>query len=300
MLYSGCFITGGRGKIVVTDVGDQTEFGLIAKELSGDATGTTPLQEKLARLGKIITIIGASVAALVFIFQVVVAVMNGTATFDVISQAFITSIVFIVAAVPEGLPTIVAISLALNIIKMSKENALVKKLVACETIGSINVICSDKTGTLTENRMTVTDVYIDGRIIKPEDLELNRLSYNMLVNSTADVDYRGETPKFIGNPTECAMLVAYGKGKETTDSYETVREDAEVEHTYSFSSETKNMTTVVREGNVYNAYSKGSPEKILAQCIHILIQDEVKPLTDAIRKEIEAAIIGFQEKQTAS
>nr|WP_245612077.1 calcium-translocating P-type ATPase, PMCA-type [endosymbiont 'TC1' of Trimyema compressum] len=296
MLYSGCFITGGRGKIIVTEVGDQTEFGLIARELSGDETWTTPLQEKLARLGKIITIFGATAAALVFIFQVVIAVMNGNATFEIISQAFITSIVFIVTAVPEGLPTIVAISLALNIIKMSKENALVKKLVACETIGSINVICSDKTGTLTENRMTVTGVFIDGKIIKPEDLNLNRLAYNMLVNSTADVDYRGESPKFIGNPTECAMLVAYGKGKDTTDSYETVREDAEIAHSYSFSSETKNMTTVVRDGNEYDAYSKGSPEKILAQCTHILINDKVKPLTDDIRKEIEDAIIGFQEK----
>lgn len=296
MLYSGCFITGGNGRIVVTEVGDDTEFGQIARELAGDANGTTPLQEKLARLGKTITIIGASVAALVFIFQLVQALINGNATFEVISQAFITSIVFIVAAVPEGLPTIVAISLALNIIKMSKENALVKKLVACETVGCIDVICSDKTGTLTENRMTVTDIYTDGEIVKPEALKLNRLVYNMLVNSTADVDQRGEVPKFIGNPTECAMLVAYGKGEDTTDSYETVREDAEIAHVYSFSSETKNMTTVVKDGHEFDAYSKGSPEKILAQCKAILIGDEVKPLTAEMRKDIEDKITGFQEK----
>ena len=295
MLYFGCFITDGRCKIIVTEVGDQTEFGLIARELSVDETRITPLQENLTKLGKIITLFGAIVATLVFIFQLITSIINGNATLEVILQAFIAGIVFIVAAVPEGLPTIMAISLAFNIVKMSKKNALVKKIIACETIGSINVICLDKTGTLTENRMTVTDICIDGKIIKPEDLKLNHLVYNMLVNSTADIDCRGESLKFIGNPTECAMLVAYSKGKDNIESYKTIRKNAEIVHSYSFSSETKNMTTVVKDDNKYYAYSKGSSEKILTQCTHILIHDKVNLLTDNIKKEIESVIIGFQE-----
>ena len=158
MLYSGCFVTAGNGRAVVTAVGDDTEFGKIARELRAANTGMTPLQEKLAKLGKVIAVVGSIVAALVFVLQVARFVASGTASFDTISEAFITSITLIVAAVPEGLPTIVAACLAVNIIKMSKQNALVKKMVACETIGCINVICSDKTGTLTYATPTVAKV----------------------------------------------------------------------------------------------------------------------------------------------
>ena len=141
--------------MLVTGVGNDTEFGQIAQELSSIEKTTTPLQEKLDRLGKGITILGSSAAAIVFLIQIIQFAMNHTISLDTVSEAFITSIVLIVAAVPEGLPTIVAVSLALNIIKMSRENALVKKMIACETIGCVNIICSDKTGTLTENKMTV-------------------------------------------------------------------------------------------------------------------------------------------------
>ena len=142
MLYSGCFITGGTGKMVVTNVGDNTEFGLIAREIQTDKGGQTPLQEKMARLGKVITLIGSAAAALIFIIQLIVLCVQGAASFESVSNIFITSIVLIVAAVPEGLPTIVAISLSINIARMAKQNALVKKMIACETIGCNNVITS--------------------------------------------------------------------------------------------------------------------------------------------------------------
>ena len=116
--------------MLVTGVGNDTEFGQIAQELSSIEKTTTPLQEKLDKLGKQITVLGASAAAIVFAIEVLQFVMNGQLNLDTVSDAFITSIVLIVAAVPEGLPTIVAVSLALNIIKMSKENALVKKMIA--------------------------------------------------------------------------------------------------------------------------------------------------------------------------
>ena len=188
MLYSGCFVTAGNGRAVVTAMGDDTKFGKIARELRAADTGMTPLQEKLAKLGKVIAVVGSIVAALVFMLQVARFVASGTASFDTISEAFITSIMLIVATVPEGLPTIVAACLAVNIIKMSKQNALVKKMVACETIGCINVICSDKTGTLTQNRMTVIEVYnAPGRTLeKPEQIRNRMLLENFCVNGTAE------------------------------------------------------------------------------------------------------------------
>lgn len=272
MLYSGCFVTAGNGRAVVTAVGDDTEFGKIARELRAANTGMTPLQEKLAKLGKVIAVVGSIVAALVFVLQVARFMASGTASFDTISEAFITSITLIVAAVPEGLPTIVAACLAVNIIKMSKQNALVKKMVACETIGCINVICSDKTGTLTQNRMTVIEAYnAPGRALeKPEQIRNRMLLENFCVNGTADVTFPGATeaeagamPEFIGNPTECALLVAAHKAGL---DYRIRRERATVLHTYPFSSETKSMTTVVRDGDGITVFAKGSPEKMLDLC----------------------------------
>ena len=269
MLYSGCFITGGSGKAVVTGVGDNTEFGKIARELTNQDKSSTPLQEKLARLGKLITMLGAIAAALIFVIQIIELAVagfpsDGAEVFRLISGAFIDSIVLIVAAVPEGLPTIVAVTLAINIIKMSKQNALVKKLVACETVGCINVICSDKTGTLTENRMTVTDVQMGNTRLSPDKIPSDSaLIRGFCVNSTADVHFNGDRTEFIGNPTECAMLVAAHKsGVE----YQSVRSGYRQIYRYPFSSETKNMTTVVDEMGEIIAYTKGSPEKIIAMC----------------------------------
>ncbi|MBW5395415.1 magnesium-transporting ATPase, partial [Brachyspira hampsonii] len=206
MAYSGSFVTTGNGKMIVTSVGDATEFGKIARELSKTQKTSTPLQEKLAQLGKRIAMFGITAAAVVFIIQVVNFIRTGNANFTTISEAFITSIVLIVASVPEGLPTIVAVSLSINIIKMAKQNALVKKMVACETIGSVNVICSDKTGTLTENKMTLNKLFANGEYIEPENIKNEKIIKNFAINSTADVDYKDGIAKFLGNPTECALL----------------------------------------------------------------------------------------------
>lgn len=283
MLYSGCFITGGSGKMVVTQVGDGTEFGKIAKELSAVEKNSTPLQEKMGRLGKTITVLGGVAAAVVFAVQIVTLILNGTVSFDAVSQAFITSIILIVAAVPEGLPTIVAVSLAVNIIKMSKQNALVKKMVACETVGCVNIICSDKTGTLTENRMTVTDIYADGILQKPDGLKNEMLLRNFCVNSTADVYFEDARPEFIGNPTECALLAA---AAEAGRDYKEQRSRSDVVRVFPFSSEEKDMTTIVRQDGKYISYTKGSPEKIISLC----------GISAGKKSEIEKEIISFQEK----
>ncbi|MDR2942432.1 MAG: calcium-translocating P-type ATPase, PMCA-type [Treponema sp.] len=269
MLYSGTFITSGFGKLLVTAVGGKTEFGKIAHELGGAEETTTPLQERLGRMGKMITIFGVIAASVVFISQLITFAVRGEFVFQNIIDAFITSIVLIVAAVPEGLPTIVAVSLSLNIIKLSKQNALVKKIIASETVGCINVICSDKTGTLTENKMTVNGKITDEKILN-----------NICVNSTAEI---GKDGLFIGNPTECALLTSAEKAGW---NYHQRRADAGVVKVFSFSSEKKNMTTIVKEQNGFTAYSKGSPEKIFLLCG----MDETK------RAEIEKQITLMQEK----
>ena len=231
MLFSGTFITGGHGRMIVTAVGDHTEFGRIAGELA-----STEKSE------------------------------------------------LIVAAVPEGLPTIVAVSLAITIIKMSKQNTLVKKMIACETIGCINVICSDKTGTLTENRMTVTAVYADGSLFPPEQMKHPFLEKNFCINSTAEAYFQENgSSRFIGNPTECALLAAAWK---CGTSYQEERKNAEIVHVFPFSSETKNMTTLLKQGTSVRVYTKGSPEKILSMC----------SIPAEERRNVETTIANFQKK----
>ncbi len=269
MLYSGTYITSGFGKMVVTAVGNHTEFGQVAQELTTADRTSTPLQEKLSRLGKTITVFGVIAAAIVFITQLISFALHDGLVFEEIMEAFVTSIVLIVAAVPEGLPTIVAVSLSINIIKLSKHNALVKKMIASETVGCINVICSDKTGTLTENKMTVIGGIKDPAIL-----------YNICVNSTAELGVDGT---FIGNPTECALLVAAG---ESGFDYRNYRHEADLRSVFPFSSEEKDMTTITRDTGNCIAYTKGSPEKIFRSC----------DLSNAEQKAIEAQMEEYQRK----
>lgn len=269
MLHSGTYVVGGFGKLIVTAVGNETEFGKIAKELSGEEKSATPLQEKLGRLGKTVTVFGVAAAAIVFVAQLISFALHEGLVLEEVMQAFVAGVVLIVAAVPEGLPTIVAVSLSINIIKLAKRNALVKKLIASETVGCVNVICSDKTGTLTENRMTVVGDVCNNWILR-----------NICLNSTADV---GENSAFIGNPTECAMLTAAGKSGL---DYRECRSGADLAHVFPFSSEEKDMTTIVEEPEGFIAYTKGSPEKVFRSC----------NLSDKERGELEGQILEHQRK----
>ena len=269
---------------MVTAVGNNTEFGQIAKELSSIEKDTTPLQEKLDRLGKVITVLGATAAFIVFAIQIIGFAMSHTMNWETVSDAFITSIVLIVAAVPEGLPTIVAVSLALNIIKMSRENALVKKMIACETVGCINIICSDKTGTLTENKMTVQQIYAKGELLEPEKLTDVCLLENFCINSNANVTIEDGKDSFIGNPTECALLVA---ARKAGWDYTKKREEADIAHIFPFSSQKKDMSTILRTAEGYMLYVKGNPEKIMNLSVN---------LSDEEKNALEEKITSFQSR----
>ncbi len=258
MLYAGSFVTAGTGLMVVTAVGMGTEFGRIAAALAGQGGGKTPLQERLAHLGKWVTLAGIAAATLVFAVQLGQDFFHhGGISWRLLGEAFISAIVLIVACVPEGLPTIVAMSLAINVLKMAKQNALVKKLVACETIGCVTFICSDKTGTLTENRMAVLAlVDAEGTRCAPE----GDLLTNLCVNATADLTADGKG--FVGNPTEGALLVAAAKEGHDPAA---LRATARIVSVEPFSSDTKRMVTRLG-GDRPLTLMKGSPEVVLAAC----------------------------------
>lgn len=286
MLYSGNYVTNGYGKMVITAVGDGTEFGKIARELTRTGRSSTPLQEKLAKLGKTITILGVAAAAVVFLSELVSFAVSGGLVFENVLEAFVTSIVLIVAAVPEGLPTIVAVSLSINIIKLSRQNALVKKMIASETVGCINVICSDKTGTLTENKMTVSSFY-DGKWHETAvGLSSDWMVHNICLNTTADVSPSGA---FLGNPSECAMLNFYEHSElreKTGKSYREERSDHDVLMAFPFSSELKHMTTISKVDGKIISYVKGSPEALFSMCV----------LSEQQKIEIDRYITAVQEK----
>lgn len=322
MIYAGTFVIYGQGTAVVTAVGDGTEMGNIASELKKSLKKSTPLQEKLGKLSKIISLVGISIAAVIFIFEVIKLYLNGNISFEAVEKVFVTDIALIVAAVPEGLPTIVAMTLALNVIKMAKTNALVRKLVACETIGCVNVICSDKTGTLTKNKMTVIDIWNNGEMIKPRDLKSGFMIENFTVNSTADINIYGDKVKFLGNPTECALLKAFSETADRDNNkykylpddaqkevcvtsipdekeslnYKDIRNSANVIFQYPFSSDKKSMTTLLNGNSIYRAYTKGSPEKIISLCNRIIVDDKVIGFTDELKNKVNNEIEKLQKE----
>ena len=288
MVYSGCFVSSGNAEALVTKVGEKTEFGKIANELNDNKeNNSTPLQEKLAKLSKIISVFGISAAGVAFLFQILIYFLKSNLTISGVLEIFINSVALIVACVPEGLPTTVAISLAINVIRMSKENALVKKMIACETVGCINVICSDKTGTLTKNQMSVSYVSNGNETttcLNKNDIELIN---NFCLNNTSDIRYEDNKLKFIGNPTECALLEAINREGL---NYDKIRNEYEVIFTIPFSSETKRMIVVTKSKKDSNIviYIKGSPEKVLDICNQhndkeLLLKDMAKFQEKAMR-----------------
>ena len=300
MLFGGTLIALGTATMVVTAIGDHTEMGSIAKEL-GEREEDTPLQIKLDNLGKKISQISTAVAGMLFVYMLVqiiqeapihMSLANGqafrnsmkglAACFPEIKTAFVVCEALIVAAVPEGLTTMINITLAITMKQMAKINALVRKKEACETIGSVSVICSDKTGTLTQNRMQVAKVYLEGHYVEPSKLsEHKEFVHNCLINSTADVDYSSPEPKYIGSATECALL------RLCKDfNYQTAREISDIVRQVPFNSQNKYMLTMIHTPNHYILYSKGAPEVILEQCGYELIEGSMKPLTGMRKQEI--------------
>lgn len=295
MVFGGTFVAYGKGKFVVTSIGDSSEMGKIAQNLCKNDL-PTPLQGKLSDLGTMISKVSSLIALALFVVMVIKLVSQKTVQVDTsgffpfldsiapIKTSFVVCVALIVAAVPEGLPTMINMTLAITMQKMAKINALVRKKEACETIGSVSVICSDKTGTLTQNRMSVEKVYLNNRFVDyAEGKTHNYFVENCLVNSTADIEKNDEGIKYLGNATECALLV-YNQDED----YIEYRKNKKAIHQVPFSSQRKRMSTVVDREEEYVVYSKGAPEIILDLCDFELIDGKVIELKpESIRIKLE-------------
>ncbi|MBQ7643363.1 MAG: calcium-translocating P-type ATPase, PMCA-type [Clostridia bacterium] len=254
-VFSGTFVGSGSGSMIVTAVGDNAELGKIASGLGGNMAVSAPLNQKLNRLGKTVTVIGAISSALVFALSVIRLFLTGRADFFTVQDAFVEAIVLIVAAVPEGLPTTAAISLTLNVVKLARSNALIRKLVAAETVGCVSVICSDKTGTLTRNKMCVSEIFGEGK--EATDLIMK----NAAINSTAIVKREKGKEIFFGSATECALLKECEKRGY---DYVKMRKDALIGRVIPFDSAVKYMLTEDRGEGV--TFVKGAPEVVTGLC----------------------------------
>ncbi|CUU50465.1 calcium-translocating P-type ATPase, PMCA-type [Clostridium beijerinckii] len=302
MGFGGTLIAYGRATMVVTSTGDNTEMGKIAQTLQRDEE-ETPLQRKLGDLGKTITKISSVIAGLLFIFMVTKMILSGNLnintsgvisflnSIDPVKTAFVVCIALIVAAVPEGLPTMINMTLAITMQKMAKINALVTKKEACETIGSVSVICSDKTGTLTENRMTVENLYLNGKFFDDKSDIDDYFVKNCLVNSTADISFEGDKLNYLGNSTECALLSYL----EEYD-YKQERKESEVIHQIPFNSENKFMATVMKIKGMNVVLVKGAPEILLSNATSEVINNKFIDLTKERKNEIIKEIQKLQAK----
>ena len=267
MAYMGTNVSYGRGEGVVTDIGMDTQMGKIAGILAATEEEKTPLQQKLAGLSKVLSI--TILCICVFIFIVSIMREGGFAGAHIF-EAFLTAVSLAVAAIPEGLVVVVTVLLSIGVTRMSSQNAIIRRLTAVETLGCTEVICSDKTGTLTQNKMTVVNHWGDEHLLA---------SAMALCNDTAH-DAEGH---LIGDPTETA-LVAWAESLGETDLTEKQPRIGEA----PFDSERKMMSTLNRELAVTHQYTKGAPDEVLAHCDSVLIDGEVKPLTDDLRKMVMA------------
>jgi len=291
MAFSGSTVTYGRGIGIVIATGMNTQVGKIAGYIAKDDEEETPLQKKLAQIGKYLSIAVVVIAIIIFI----TGILNGR---DML-EMFLTSVSLAVAAIPEGLPAVVTIVLAIGVQKMSRQNAIIRKLPAVETLGSTDVICSDKTGTLTQNKMTVKEIYIDGNIlssneINPRDKSFEILAQVMLLCNDSKISEKSPgTIETVGDPTETALVnFAANKGYDKREMEKIMYRVKEI----PFDSERKLMTTInklpgnITPGNVnYRVATKGASDVLLKRCSRILLNGEILPLSDEYVKMIEEA-----------
>jgi Ca2+-transporting ATPase len=301
MIYTGTSIALGRAKALVTETGMKTEFGKIAQMVQTTATEKTPLEKRLASVGKWIGLLAIVVAASVAFVGIVVEQRD-------LVEMVLWAVSLAVAAVPEALPAIVTGALAIGMYRMTKVNAVVKRLPAVETLGSTSVICSDKTGTLTKGEMTVQRIYtnntavkvtgigyapegkfeIENKDITPNKQLLELLKISSLCNDSA-LEKDEKTGKWAvkGDPTEGALIVAAAKAglsKQELDKQEP--RIAEI----PFSSERKRMTTIHTQDGKKIAYMKGAPEIVIEKCTHIMLNGKIQKLTQPQRTELQKVI----------
>ncbi len=285
MVFSGSFVTYGRAVILVTSIGMKTELGKIANLLETAKEKKTPLQVNLDNFGKKLAFVILAISALIFALNI----FRGYAIID----SFMFAVSLAVAAIPEALSSIVTIVLAIGTQKMSRENAVVRKLHAVESLGSISVICSDKTGTLTQNKMTVQKVYVDEKILSHDELDhSNILEKNLVLMALLCNDAVTIKDKEIGDPTEVA-LVNLGEIYDLDEL--DIRKDYPRAFEVPFDSDRKLMSTANKFKDKTFMITKGALDVLLLKTITIATSSGVKTLTDDDKKEIERVNREFSE-----
>ena len=270
MCYMGSTVVYGRGKAVITTTGMETEMGKIAGALAATEQEETPLQRKLDELGTLLSKLVLGICVFIFAFNLFMA---GDFHLEVILETFMVAVSLAVAAIPEGLATVVTVVLSIGVTRMSQRNAVIRRLTAVETLGCTQVICSDKTGTLTQNKMTVVD-HIG---------ETNLVATAMALCSDANLNEENQAE---GEPTECALVnFAYSVGLAKQDMEKAAPRVDEA----PFDSGRKMMSTIHDLGGAYVQYTKGGPDVVLARCTKYYENGEVKPMTEAKRTQIMAA-----------
>lgn len=263
MGFMGSIVVSGRGKAIVTETGMNTKIGKIANMINEEETPETPIQKKLSEVGKILGVVCLVICAVIYVIGILKKIEP--------VEMFMTSVGLAVAAIPEGLPAIVTIMLSIGVTKMSKKNSIIRKLPAVETLGCSNVICSDKTGTLTQNKMTVRALYSDN-----DELLLK------LGSMCTDCEIERNSAK--GEPTEVAIVnKALEKGINKNDLYNENKRVSEI----PFDSNRKLMTTVHKNNDKYISITKGAPDILIKKCNKIYINGKIQELSITEKRKIE-------------
>lgn len=289
MVYSGCSITYGTAKAVVTATGMDTEMGRIANLLSGEEEGQTPLQQKLAKLGKYLGFLALGACAIIFL----IGLLNDIPPLEI----FMTAVSLAVSAIPEGLPAIVTIVLSIGVQRMVKKNAIIRRLPAVETLGSASIICSDKTGTLTMNRMTLVKAYLDGDT-KTEDITSSNsdaikqmLAYGTLC-SDGSVVFEGDREVHLGDPTETAIVLASHKNGNS-------KEDLNEKHPrlggIPFDSDRKLMSTINEIDGKKVVIVKGAFDVMETRCVKGDFETARKINEEMGKNALRVLAIGYKE-----
>ena len=289
MMYSGSFVTYGRAKMVVTATGMETEIGKIAKLLKNTQEKKTPLQVSLDNFGKKLSFIIIGICIIVMGLELFRS--RGAITLNVFSDAFVFAVALAVAAIPEALSSIVTIVLSVGTQKLAKENAIIRKLQAVEGLGSVSIICSDKTGTLTQNKMTVQKIYFDGEIID-KDSEMNTRQAQLIIDGALCNDSVHKDGQEIGDPTEIALI---DFSKKHNLPAESMRERYPRLGEIPFDSDRKLMSTVHKIGDNYKMLTKGAVDVLAPRILEVKTMDGKREFTQADLEKLKKVNMEFSE-----
>jgi Ca2+-transporting ATPase len=286
-VFMGTIVARGRATAMVMATGMHTKFGAIAAKLGEMRDEETPLEKKMGGLGKQLGVIALSAAGVIF--------GAGFLRHDPLFESVITAISLAVAAVPEGLPAVVTITLAIGTQRMARQRSILRKLAAIESLGSVTVIATDKTGTITKNDMRVTDVWTDGTSLKPAELVQEKsphtselLRIGVLCNNATLADFKeGAEPHVVGDKTEGSLLLL---ARQVYPEFANFRAEGDLVEEFAFHPTPKMMTVIWKKGHETEALTKGAPEFVLAKCAFVLTKTGIKPLTQERRQEIEKAL----------